>query len=104
VLVISCPCALGIATPAALMVGVGKETGDLLLLGNDLRDVVTAIGLSQATMTKIRQNLFWAFIYNGLGVPIAALGWLNPMLAGAAMALSSLSVIVNSSLLRSFRR
>ena len=83
---------------------VAKEAGDLLLLGNDLRDVVTAIGLSQATMTKIRQNLFWAFIYNGLGVPIAALGWLNPMLAGAAMALSSLSVIVNSSLLRNYRR
>ena len=83
---------------------VAKEVGDLLLLGNDLRDVVTAIGLSQATMTKIRQNLFWAFIYNSLGVPIAALGWLNPMLAGAAMALSSLSVIVNSSLLRNYRR
>ena len=83
---------------------VAKEAGDLLLLGNDLRDVVTAIGLSQATMTKIRQNLFWAFIYNSLGVPIAALGWLNPMLAGAAMALSSLSVIVNSSLLRNYRR
>ena len=76
----------------------------MLLLGNDLRDVVTAIGLSQATMTKIRQNLFWAFIYSGLGVPIAAIGWLNPMLAGAAMALSSLSVIVNSSLLRNYRR
>ncbi len=83
---------------------VAKEAGDLLLLGNDLRDVVTAIGLSRATMTKIRQNLFWAFIYNSLGVPIAALGWLNPMIAGAAMALSSLSVIVNSSLLRRFRR
>jgi hypothetical protein len=83
---------------------VAKEAGDLLLLGNDLRDVVTAIGLSQATMTKIRQNLFWAFIYNGLGVPIAAIGWLNPMLAGAAMALSSLSVIVKSSLLRNYRR
>ena len=83
---------------------VAKEVGDLLLLGNDLRDVVTAIGLSHATMTKIRQNLFWAFIYNSLGVPIAALGWLNPMLAGAAMALSSLSVIVNSSLLRNYRR
>ena len=83
---------------------VAKEAGDLLLLGNDLRDVVTAIGLSQATMTKIRQNLFWAFIYNSLGVPIAALGWLNPMLAGAAMALSSLSVIVKSSLLRNYRR
>ena len=83
---------------------VAKEAGDLLLLGNDLRDVVTAIGLSRATMRKIRQNLFWAFIYNSLGVPIAALGWLNPMLAGAAMALSSLSVIVNSSLLRRYRR
>lgn len=83
---------------------VAKEAGDLLLLGNDLRDVVTAIGLSRATMTKIRQNLFWAFIYNSLGVPIAALGWLNPMIAGAAMALSSLSVIVNSSLLRRHQR
>jgi Cu+-exporting ATPase len=82
---------------------VAKEAGDLLLLGNDLRDVVTAIGLSQATMRKIRQNLFWAFIYNSLGVPVAALGWLNPMIAGAAMALSSLSVIVNSSLLRRFK-
>ncbi len=82
---------------------VAKEAGDLLLLGNDLRDVVTAIGLSRATMRKIRQNLFWAFIYNSLGVPIAALGWLNPMLAGAAMAMSSLSVIVNSSLLRRYR-
>ncbi|MFM7639950.1 MAG: heavy metal translocating P-type ATPase [Cyanobium sp.] len=83
---------------------VAKEAGDLLLLGNDLRDVVTAIGLSRATMRKIRQNLFWAFIYNSLGVPIAALGWLNPMLAGAAMALSLLSVIVNSSLLRNYRK
>jgi Cu+-exporting ATPase len=82
---------------------VAKEAGDLLLLGNDLRDVVTAIGLSRATMNKIRQNLFWAFIYNSLGVPIATLGWLNPMIAGAAMALSSLSVIVNSSLLRRYR-
>ena len=82
---------------------VAKEAGDLLLLGNDLRAVVTAIGLSRATMHKIRQTLFWAFIYNGLGVPVAALGWLNPMLAGAAMALSSLSVIVNSSLLRRYK-
>ncbi|MEX0588102.1 MAG: heavy metal translocating P-type ATPase [Cyanobium sp.] len=82
---------------------VAKEAGDLLLLSNDLRAVVTAIGLSRATMRKIRQNLFWAFIYNSLGVPIAAFGWLNPMIAGAAMALSSLSVIVNSSLLRRYR-
>ena len=83
---------------------VAKEVGDLLLLGNDLRDIVTAIGLSRATMRKIRQNLFWAFIYNCLGVPVAALGWLNPMIAGAAMALSSLSVIVNSSLLRQYKK
>jgi Cu+-exporting ATPase len=82
---------------------VAKEAGDLLLLGNDLHAVITAIGLSRATMRKIRQNLLWAFLYNSLGVPIAALGWLNPMIAGAAMALSSLSVIVNSSLLRGYR-
>jgi len=83
---------------------VAKEAGDLLLLGNDLRAVVSAIGLSRATMAKIRQNLFWAFIYNSLGVPIAAIGWLNPMIAGAAMALSSLSVIINSALLNRYRR
>jgi len=82
---------------------VAKEAGDIILMGNDVRLVVTAIGLSRATMRKIRQNLFWAFIYNGIGIPIAALGWLNPMIAGAAMALSSLSVIVNSSLLRRYR-
>jgi Cu+-exporting ATPase len=82
---------------------VAKEAGDIILMGNDVRLVVTAIGLSRATMRKIRQNLFWAFIYNGIGIPIAAFGWLNPMIAGAAMALSSLSVIVNSSLLRRYR-
>jgi Cu+-exporting ATPase len=82
---------------------VAKEAGDLLLLGNHLGAVVTAIGLSRATMRKIRQNLFWAIVYNSLGVPIAALGWLKPMIAGAAMALSSLSVMVNSSLLRRYR-
>jgi Cu+-exporting ATPase len=83
---------------------VAKEAGDLLLLGNDLRHVVTALGLSRATMLKIRQNLFWAFFYNTLAVPIAALGWLNPMIAGAAMALSSLSVIIKSALLNRFHR
>lgn len=82
---------------------VAKEAGDIILIGNDVRLVVTAIGLSRATLRKIRQNLFWAFFYNGIGIPIAAFGWLNPMIAGAAMALSSLSVIVNSSLLRRFR-
>lgn len=79
---------------------VAKETGGIILIKNDVRDVVTAIRLSRATMKKIKQNLFWAFIYNSIGVPIAALGFLNPIIAAAAMALSSLSVIGNSALLK----
>ncbi len=79
---------------------VAKETGGIVLVKNDVRDVVTSIRLSRATMRKIKQNLFWAFIYNGVGVPVAALGLLNPMIAAAAMALSSLSVIINSALLK----
>jgi Cu+-exporting ATPase len=79
---------------------VAKETGGIILIRNDVRDVVASIRLSRATITKIRQNLFWAFIYNTLGVPVAALGFLNPIIAAAAMALSSLSVIVNSATLK----
>ncbi len=79
---------------------VAKETGGIILVKNDVRDVVTGINLSRATMRKIKQNLFWAFIYNSVGVPVAALGFLNPIFAAAAMALSSLSVIVNSALLK----
>ena len=79
---------------------VAKETGGIILLRNDVRDVVTGIRLSRATMRTIKQNLFWSFIYNSIGVPIAALGFLNPMIAAAAMALSSLSVIINSALLK----
>lgn len=79
---------------------VAKETGGIILIRNDVRDVVGAIRLSRATMRKIKQNLFWAFIYNAIGIPVAALGLLNPIVAGAAMALSSLSVIVNSALLK----
>lgn len=79
---------------------VAKETGSIILLKNDVRDVVTAITLSRATMVKIKQNLFWAFIYNSIGIPIAAFGLLNPIFAAAAMALSSLSVIANSALLK----
>ena len=79
---------------------VAKETGGIILVRDDVRDVVTAIRLSRATMRKIKQNLFWAFIYNSIGVPIAALGWLNPIIAAAAMALSSLSVVGNSALLK----
>ncbi len=79
---------------------VAKETGGIILVKNDVRDVVAGIRLSRATMRKIKQNLFWAFIYNTVGIPIAALGFLNPIIAAAAMALSSLSVIVNSALLK----
>ena len=82
---------------------VAKETGGIILVRSDVRDVVAGIRLSRATMRTIKQNLFWAFVYNGIGVPIAALGFLNPIIAAAAMALSSLSVIVNSALLKRVR-
>jgi Cu+-exporting ATPase len=82
---------------------VAKETGGIILVKNDVRDVVTGIRLSAATMRTIKRNLFWAFIYNVVGVPVAALGFLNPIIAAAAMALSSLSVIVNSALLKRAR-
>ncbi len=79
---------------------VAKETGGIILMKSDVRDVVAGINLSRITMSKIKQNLFWAFIYNSVGVPIAAFGFLNPIVAAAAMALSSLSVIINSALLK----
>ncbi len=86
---------------------VAMESGDIVLIKNDLRDVITAIKLSKATMNKIKQNLFWAFAYNVAGIPVAAgilfpfTGWLlKPELAGLAMALSSVSVVTNSLLLR----
>jgi Cu+-exporting ATPase len=82
---------------------VAMETGGIVLIKNDLRDVVTAIELSRATMRKIHQNFFWALGYNTLGIPIAALGLLRPELAGAAMALSSVSVVTSSLLLRRFK-
>ncbi|MBK5211775.1 MAG: copper-translocating P-type ATPase [Coriobacteriia bacterium] len=82
---------------------VAMETGGIVLIKNDLRDVVTAIELSKRTMRKIHQNFFWALGYNTLGIPIAALGLLRPELAGAAMALSSVSVVTSSLLLRRFK-
>ncbi|MDO8846806.1 MAG: heavy metal translocating P-type ATPase [Coriobacteriia bacterium] len=82
---------------------VAMETGGIVLIRNDLRDVVTAIELSRATMRKIRQNFFWALGYNALGIPVAALGLLRPEIAGGAMALSSVSVVTSSLLLRRFK-
>ena len=86
--------AMGAGSDAAI------EAADVTLVRSDLRAVADAIDLSRATLGKIRQNLFFAFIYNILGIPLAALGLLNPVLAGAAMAMSSVSVVSNSLLLR----
>jgi len=79
---------------------IAIETADVTLMKNDLRSVALAMSLSRLTLKKIRQNLFFAFIYNILGIPLAALGLLNPVIAGAAMALSSVSVVSNSLLLK----
>jgi Cu+-exporting ATPase len=81
---------------------VAIETGDIVLIKDDLRDVVAAIKLSKKTLTKIKQNLFWAFFYNSCGIPIAASGLLHPAIAAAAMAMSSVSVVSNSLLLKRY--
>jgi Cu+-exporting ATPase len=83
---------------------IARETGDVVLVKSDLLDVVRAIKLGRFTLRKIKQNLFWAMFYNSLGIPIAALGFLEPHWAGLAMALSSVSVVTNSLLLRSANR
>ena len=79
---------------------IAKETGGIILIKDDLRDVALGIELSRATMRKIRQNLFWAFIYNTVSIPVAAAGLLNPMIAAGAMAVSSLFVVSNSATLK----
>jgi Cu+-exporting ATPase len=82
---------------------IAVQTADITLMRNDLGNVADAIHLSRAALRKIRQNLFFAFAYNVLGIPLAAMGMLNPMIAGAAMALSSVSVVGNALLLRRWR-
>jgi Cu+-exporting ATPase len=82
---------------------IAIESGDITLVKGSLKSVVSAIRLSRKTMNKIKQNLFWAFIYNVIGIPVAFLGFLNPVVAGAAMAFSSVSVVSNSLSLKRFR-
>ncbi|MDG2242541.1 MAG: heavy metal translocating P-type ATPase [Rhodospirillaceae bacterium] len=82
---------------------VAMETAAITLMRPDPRLVAGAFGISRATWRKIQQNLFWAFIYNIIGIPLAALGYLSPAIAGAAMAASSVSVVTNALLLRRWR-
>ncbi len=95
------------AADVSFAIGAGSaiaiEAADVTLIRNDLNAVVDAILLSRATLRKIHQNLFFAFAYNVLGIPLAAMGLLNPVIAGAAMAASSVSVVGNALLLRHWR-
>ena len=83
--------------------GIAMETAGITLMRPDPRLVAASISISRATFSKIQQNLFWAFIYNIVGIPLAAMGMLTPTIAGAAMALSSVSVVSNSLLLRRWK-
>jgi len=75
---------------------IAVEAGDIVLVEGDLMKTAQAIKLSESTLKNIKQNLFWAFIYNSIGIPIAALGLLNPAISAAAMAFSSVSVVLNA--------
>jgi len=81
---------------------IATQSADVTIMRDDLDAIADAIELSRATLAKIRQNLFFAFGYNVLGIPLAAFGMLDPVIAGAAMALSSISVVANALTLRRF--
>lgn len=93
--------------PRGIAIGSGTdvavEAARVVLIKDDLRDVPTSIKISKSTMAKIKQNLFLAFAYNVGLIPLAALGFLHPILAAGAMALSSISVLSNSLLLKRFK-
>ncbi|MBT3284278.1 copper-translocating P-type ATPase [Candidatus Bathyarchaeota archaeon] len=89
--------AIGTGTDIAI------ESGDIILVRGDLTGLVTAINLSKATFDKIRQNLFWAFFYNVISIPLAVVGFLHPVIAESAMAMSSITVVTNANLLRRAR-
>ena len=82
---------------------VAMHAAGLTLMRGELRLVGQALDVCRLTVQKIRQNLFWAFVFNAAGIPLAASGWLTPVLAGMAMSMSSLSVMLNALLLRRHR-
>ena len=90
--------AMGTGTDVAI------ETGDIVIVKGDLQKAVSAIELSRATLRNIKENLFWAFIYNSVGIPLAAFGFLNPAFSAGAMAFSSISVVLNALRLKRFGR
>jgi Cu+-exporting ATPase len=92
---------IGIAIGSGTDIAI--ESSDITLIKSDLEKISAAINLSQKTMRKIKQNLFWAFLYNIIGIPFAAMGFLSPIIAGGAMAFSSVSVVTNSLSLKRFK-